>query len=172
MTPALRSTATLVVLSLLVVIGAVWGWAALTAPFPQREDPPVCVATTLSPGDVLTRDQVVVSVFNASNRTGLASVTMDKLLERGFVAGSTGNAPTRAKATKIYSSNADDPTVRLVQAQFRGAKVVPGEVLGEGVVVVVGQNFKDLSAKGPDSLTVETEVSACLATAPSELGAV
>lgn len=169
MAPALRSAATLCVLVLLVLVAAVWGFAALTSPFPEREQPPVCAATQLNAGDTLHRDRVVVSVFNASNRTGLASVTMDKLLELGFVAGSTGNAPERSRATKIFSSNPDDPAVKLVKAQFKGAKVVPGDPLGEGVVIVVGQNFKDLRAKGPDSLTVETAATACLANTVGEL---
>ena len=38
-----RSTITLAVLTMMLVVGALWGWSAMTAPLPEKSDPPTCV---------------------------------------------------------------------------------------------------------------------------------
>src|SRR5690606_23593473 len=125
--------------------GGAWGWAALTKPFPKDEQPPICVDVTVEEGTEVTRDQVVVSVYNGSRRNGLASSTQELLVERGFVGGQTGNAPAQLPKTQIWADDPDNPAVRLVKRQFRGAKIITDQpTLGVGVVVVMGQNFKNL----------------------------
>ena len=46
----------------------------------------------------------------------------------------------------------DDESVRLVARQFKGAQVVPGEDLGRGVVVVVGESYKALRKRDVESV--------------------
>ena len=164
MTGALRSGLTLAVLAVLVLVAAVWGWAALTEPFPQEQPVAICEDTTVAAGAEVRRDQVVVSVFNGSKRSGLAGATSAQLAERGFVEGDVGDAPQPAATTQIWSAEPTNPAVLLVQQQFKKAKVVTGEAIGVGVVVVVGEKFKNLKKKQVESVLAEADATFCKAT--------
>lgn len=164
MTAGLKTAITLGVLTLLVIIAAVWGWAALTEPFPQDEPVAICEDTTVPAGGEVRRDQVVVSVFNGSKRSGLAGATSAQLAERGFVAGDVGDAPSPTVTTEIWADDPTNPAVALVQKQFKKAKVVTGEQLGVGVVVVVGEKFKTLKKKQVESVLAEADATYCKAT--------
>lgn len=163
MTPGARSAATLGGLLVLVLIAAVWGWSTATKPFPRDEPVPDCIETQVSAGEQVFRDEVVVSVFNGSERSGLAAATLSGLTQRGFVAGDTGNAPEKTGTTRILSSDPENPAVALVRAQFKGAKIVPGEELGPGVTVVVGEKFKKLRRKKVESVVAEAAAVICAA---------
>ncbi|PUA82896.1 LytR C-terminal domain-containing protein [Nocardioides currus] len=152
MSAALRSTVTLLVLGLLLVVAALWGWNAMTKPFPSSEPAPLCTETTVDTGTQVFRDQVAVSVYNGSNRNGLAGATMEQLEERGFVGADSGNAPAKINGVQIWSDEPRNAAVRLVARQFKNAKVVSGEELGRGVVVVVGETFKSLRKKEVESV--------------------
>ncbi len=164
MSGALRSALTLAALAVLVVVGAVWGWAALTKPFPKDDPVAICEDTAVSAGGEVRRDQVVVSVFNGSRRSGLASATSAQLEERGFVPGDVGDAPAQTATTQIWSSDPTDPAVDLVRLQFKKAKVVPGDALGPGVVVVVGEKFQALRPKQVESVVAKADATYCRAT--------
>jgi hypothetical protein len=163
MSAGLRSAVTLAVLAGLVLIGTVWGWAALTKPFPKEEPVAICEDVTVPAGTEVRRDQVVVSVYNGSRRTGVATAASDQLEGRGFVRGAIGNAPPSA-ATQIWSDDPTNPAVDLVRQQFKGAKVVPGDALGPGVVVVLGEGFQSLKKKQVESVTTQAQASYCRAT--------
>lgn len=164
MSGALKSALTLGFLVLLMVVAAVWGWAALTEPFPEDEPVAICEDTTVTAGTEVRRDEVVVSVFNGSGRSGLAGATSAQLTERGFVAGDVGDAPTPAATTQIWSDDPTNPAVTLVRRQFKKAKVVSGEAIGVGVVVVVGEKFKALRPKQVESVVAEADATFCRAT--------
>jgi len=164
MSGALRSALTLAVLALLVVVASLWGWAAFTEPFPEDEPVPVCENATITAGSEVRRDQVVVSVFNGSGRSGLAGSTSAQLAERGFVAGDVADSPQPAATTQIWSSDPTNPAVQLVQQQFKGAEVVPGNPIGVGVVVVVGEKFTALRKKQVESVVAEADATICKAT--------
>lgn len=160
-----RSRVTLAVLVALLVVAAVVGWQAMTAPFPTAEDLPPCVETQISEGQEVFPDQVTVSVFNASSRNGLASRTMNALIGRGFVSAGTGNAPpdTKFRGVQIWADNAKNPAVALLTSQFRNVKVVTGPALGPGVVVVAGDGDVGLRRpkRSPASHTAMAAATIC-----------
>lgn len=164
MSGALKSAVTLAVLALLVVVAAVWGWAALTEPLPEDDPVAICEDTDVAAGGEVRRDQVVVSVFNGSDRSGLASSTMAQLAERGFVQGDVGDAPLPAAKTQIWSAEPTNPAVLLVKKQFRQAKIVTGDPLGVGIVVVVGEKFQNLKKKQVESVLAKSDATYCRAT--------
>lgn len=164
MSAGLRSALTLGGLVALVLVATVWGWAAFTEPFPEEEEIPICVDTPVTAGSEVRRDQVVVSVFNGSKRSGLASATEAQLEERGFVSGGIGDSPLPAASTQIWSADPTNPAVQLVQQQFKGAQVVPGDALGPGVVVVIGEKFQALRKKQVESVLAEADSTFCKAT--------
>lgn len=164
MTGAARSALTLAFLILVVAIAAVWGWAAFTEPLPEDEPVAICEDTTVPAGSEVRRDQIVVSVFNGSKRSGLAGATSAQLAERGFVEGTVGDSPLPAATTQIWSSEPTNPAVVLVKKQFKRAKVVEGDALGPGVVVVVGEKFQSLKKKQIESVVTEADATICRAT--------
>jgi hypothetical protein len=164
MTGALKSALTLAVLAVLVLFAAVWGWGALTEPLPQEEPVAICEPTDVAAGGEVRRDQVVVSVFNGSKRSGLAGSTMAQLAERGFVEGQVGDSPQPAATTQIWSAEPTNPAVLLVQQQFRRADIVTGDSLGDGITVVVGEKFKSLKKKQVESVLAEADATYCRAT--------
>lgn len=153
MSASLKSAVTLLVLAGLLLVAALWGWQAATRPFPSSEPAPLCTDVTVLTGKQVFRDQVVVSVFNGSDRSGLAGATTELLEDRGFVGADSGNAPAKVNGVQIWSDEPRNAAVRLVARQFKSAKVVSGEQLGRGVVVVVGESFKSLRKKEVESVT-------------------
>ncbi|WP_110240563.1 LytR C-terminal domain-containing protein [Nocardioides gilvus] len=165
MNKRMKSLVTLSTLTVLTLLAAVVGFAALTAPFPTAEDQPVCVTTQVAADQEVFPEQVTISVYNASNRNGLASSTLNDLVDRGFIGAGSGNAPgdKPVKGVQIWADNAKNPAVALVKGQFRKAKVVPGSALGPGVVVVVGTGKVSLrpSGKAPISATAKSPSVIC-----------
>lgn len=166
MNAAATSRVTLASLVALTVLAAVVGWFAMTAPFPTSEDLPPCVETRISNGQEVFAAQVTVSVYNASRRNGLASRTMGDMTGRGFVAARTGNVNKKVRGVQIWSSNAKNPAVALVRAQFRNAKVVKGEALGPGVVVVVGDGNISMRNVGKAPTSVKSTGPATICSPP------
>jgi len=163
MEQAARSGLTLLGLAALVVLGGLWGWSALTQPFPGRTTPPKCNATIVQPGEQVFASRVTVSVFNASERNGLARSTMAEFANAGFGEGDTGNAPRGADVARaaIWSSTPESPDVRLVASRLGpGTPVVRKEGLGVGVTVLVGDTYTQL-VKGPRSMQARNEVEIC-----------
>lgn len=158
-----RTAVTVAVLGVLLVLGAVWGWAAVTEPFPGKADLPTCVTRDVSAGDRIYPDQVVVSVFNAGTREGLAARTMQLLTDQGFAEGDSGNAPDSAKVAtaEIWTDDAANPAVRLVASRLgAGTKIVERKATGAGVMVVVGDGFDKL-VKGREFARVTESASIC-----------
>ncbi|GAB3014567.1 hypothetical protein GCM10011376_07700 [Nocardioides flavus (ex Wang et al. 2016)] len=164
MSGALKSALTLTGLTVLVLVAAVWGWAALTEPLPREEPVAICEDETVTAGSEVRRDQVVVSVFNGSGRSGLAGATSAQLGERGFVEGDVGDSPLPADTTQIWSAEPRNPAVVLVKRQFRNATVVQGDALGPGVVVVLGERFQGLRNKQVESVVAKADATYCRAT--------
>lgn len=162
--------ATLGVLVALCVFALFFGVRALTAPLPDgsiiAEDAPVCEPRDVSPGDTVGPQEVTVSVYNASNRSGMASRVMQGLMERGFSKGSSGNidAP-QVKFVQVWADKKRNPAARLVARQFGANTVVirkdASEMPGLGIVVVIGPNLKGLVDDAPTSWKSKVNASFC-----------
>ncbi len=169
-TRVITSAVTMLVLIGLLAVGAVWGWSSLFAPLPEdvttaAEPEPSCAVQTVGPDNKVRADQVQVSVYNAGTRSGLAGQTLDKLVNRGFLPGDIGNAPSDVKVRRVqvWSGVENDARARLVARQF-GKKVkvrFSDEDLGPGIDVVVGDRFGKLT-KAPRQLKVSQEQEFCL----------
>jgi hypothetical protein len=158
-----RTAVTVTVLGVILVLGALWGWAALTEPFPGKADVPTCVDRHVAAGDKVYPDQVVVSVFNAGTREGLAGRTMQLLTDQGFAEGDSGNAPDGADVAtaEVWTDDASNPAVRLVAARLGpDTLVVERKSAGAGVVVVVGDGFDKL-VKGRQFAKAREDSSIC-----------
>lgn len=162
--PRLRSTLTLAALLGLLLFGVSYGFSAVTKPFPQRAEPPVCTDTPIAQGEKIFPDQVTVSVLNAGERSGLAGRTMSQLVDVGYGRGDLANAPedTDVKRVEIWTDEPNNPDVRLV-ATYLGTKktlIVRRDTVAVGVNVVVGDRFQDLR-KGRKGFKAKSDTSIC-----------
>jgi hypothetical protein len=162
MPQAARSTVVLLGLCVLLAVLGVWGYNAATEPFPGKSDPPKCVDTPVQAGDKVFPAQVTVSVYNASDRNGLAGLTMDLLVDEGFGRGDTGNAPRDAEVdhATIWTEDPDSPAVALVASKLGRVEIEERAGRGVGVTVLVGDSFEELS-KGQRRVVAEQDTEIC-----------
>src|SRR5690349_1918492 len=121
-----KTMLTLAVLGVLLLLGIVWGWAAMTEPFPQKSASKPCNPTPYTRGQRISPPLVMVSVYNASERVGLAERTMTEFEDQGFGPGSVGNAPkANVHYAQVWSTDPRRPDVRLVASRLgKHVKVV------------------------------------------------
>ena len=157
---------TMTVLVVLLLGAAVWGWTRLTAPVPKPDlgaaSSGVCTPRDYEAGATLTAADVVVNVYNASGRSGLAQQTMTALTSRGFSAGNTGNAPegTEVARVEIRSNNIESTAVGILRANLGDPVVVTLDEDVDAVTLYVGPGWDEL--KGEEgSRTVPVAESIC-----------
>jgi len=165
-----KTPITLVVLLVVLLGAAFYGWKTIISPARDDDDPPTVAAPTCDETETFERGQVIrskdilVNVYNAGSVSGLAGETLDVLASRGFEPGKADNAPTGTHATNvtIITSDKKSPSVTLVAAQFKGkVEVVKGEDLAPGIDIVVGNEFKGVDKKAKKKLKVKEEVTTC-----------
>ena len=165
----LTTAVTLVCLMGVLVVMAVWGVKAATAPVPGDSGPdatgPGCPSEEQKVAKYVRRGEVTVSVYNSGEKSGRAQSTMDLLEQAGFKVGEVKNAPdgVRADRAAVYSTKADDPAAELVaRALGKATQVVHSdEPLGPGVDVVIGDKFKRLDPNAPKRLPLPKPVVTC-----------
>ena len=163
---------TLMVLTGLLVVGAIVGVRTLFAPLPGSDeeeelDAPAVAASCeddIRAGKRVRSKDVTVSVFNAGSQGGLAERTRSQLEERGFLPGDVGNAPDglEVQFVRVLAPTRQDPAARLVARQF-GTKTfiqVTDENYGPGVDVVVGSDFAGL-VDAPKRMRAKVDGSGC-----------
>jgi hypothetical protein len=147
----------------LVLVGVTWGWSALTRPFPHTVAQKPCYPTTYQGGQRIAPPRVLVNVYNASDRVGLAERTMTEFEDQGFGPGSVGNAPkgTVVHYAQVWTEDATRPDVKLVMSRLGPhARIAERKGGTPGVVVVVGPRYQEL-VKGLPSVKVTTTTSIC-----------
>ena len=146
-----------------MLLGITWGWSAMTSPFPHAAKDLACVQTTLPAGERVAAPDVTVSVFNASDRVGLAEATMSSFEDQGFGAGKVGNAPkgTTVFYAQVWTQQPRDPAVRLVLSRLGPhASVSRHASKGPGVTVMVGAQFTKL-VPGKSSVRANQSTQVC-----------
>lgn len=162
------TTATMVVLAVVVVAIGWWGVHELTKPFPERDASagPTCSAAEKTVTRYVRPDDVTVSVFNAGDRQGFAATTMRRFEARGFHPGSVANAPKRIKVSvaKVYTTEEDSAAAELV-ARNLGTDVpikVVGNQWGPGIDVFVGDKLGLLNQHPPSKVKLSEPITNCV----------
>jgi hypothetical protein len=159
-------------LVVLVVVLGLMGFLGVKQalkPFPggKSSSDPTCTAHK-QVQKFLTRHDVQVSVFNAGDRSGLASETLDKVEGAGFVAGNAGNAPGTAQVRRavVWTTKPEDYSAKLVALAFGPSTqvVVTKTDLGPGVDVLVGNKFHGLDQKAARRIKLPRPVDTCVPT--------
>jgi hypothetical protein len=159
-----RTSVTLGVLALLLLLGVARGLEAVSQPFPKGEEPPICVETTLSRGDILRVGGITVNVINAGRKPGKARATLEALEKRGFGGGTVSNRPDpKVRTVEIRVAGGRTPAARLVRTYVGSSsqvKIIDDPASTAGVTVVVGDRFKKVR-KGRASLRITEDATVC-----------
>ncbi len=164
----LKTLLTLGVLAVMLLVGVTWGWSAMTTPFPHKAKTKVCIPTTVQPGDRVAAPKVTISVYNATERVGLADRTMAGFEAQGFGPGKVANAPkgTVVPYAQVWTHEPQNPAVKLVISRLGPkAHIVGKDPMGPGVTVVVGAGFDKLF-DGKSSIKVRESAQICSPPAP------
>ncbi len=164
----LLTAVTLLVLLALVGAGGYYGYRELFAPLgddvsasPGGRD----CERGLRRGETVRTGDVTVSVLNAGTTNGLAGRVQGALVRRGFIAGTTDNAPDdqTVRFVRVLAPSTRDPAARLVAVQFGARTVIQRsrENLGPGVDVIVGDRFRGLEKDAPRRLRATVAGSGC-----------
>ncbi|MCC3767674.1 LytR C-terminal domain-containing protein [Streptomyces sp. UNOC14_S4] len=98
-------------------------------------------------------DEITVNVYNATPRGGLAKITADELKKRGFRIGKVGNAPElydkKVSNTGLLlgAAESSDGALKVLGTQLTGTDVRNDQRSGQDVDLILGAEFKELSAK-------------------------
>lgn len=158
-----KTIATLGALGLLLVFAVTRGLGAVTEPFPEKADPPVCVETSLVDGDVLRPSAVTVSVVNAGTRTGLASSTLNDLEDQGFARGTLANQrDDEVRTVQLWvTGGAPSPVVQLLRSYLSGqVEVIDRAGASPAITVVIGDDFAGVK-KGREQVEVADATTVC-----------
>lgn len=156
-----RTPITMVVLLMVLVGGAWWGWNSLTQSSAEQN----CVEQKL-PNNRLVPKQVVVNVYNGGAKAGKAAEVAELLKKRGFNIGKIANEPKGDKyeGVALRGTVAGAPEVVLVAGQLVQTK--PATTYDKRpdhtVDLVVGHGFSVLKAKGTPSVAVPGDSIHCL----------
>jgi hypothetical protein len=161
----LTTAVTLLVLVGILIAGLYFGVTTLFAPLPGDEEQAAdtCETTTVSEGRQLRSRQVVVNVYNAGTRSGLAGETMEAMTARGFRPGETGNAPSGSKVRRaqVWIVEGEEDAGRLV-ARNLGPKtpVKVRDDISPGIEVIVADNLRGL-AKPKRAIRARSDLEFC-----------
>jgi hypothetical protein len=158
--PRLTSPLALAAAALAVLVMALWGMNALTAPFGKDAAADSSSPTCGSSHRTIKRSDITVSVYNAGKRQGRAGVALDQLEEAGFNPGAVGNAPkgSQVRVAVVRTTKKAHPDATLVARAFgpHVPVVVTADDLGPGVDVIIGDKFSKLNPRAPRSVRVSS----------------
>jgi LytR cell envelope-related transcriptional attenuator len=170
-----KTPITLLVLLVLLLGGAFYGWKTIISPATEdktsssnnKPTPDKCERVEqFHRGQLIRADDVVVNVYNAGDVANLAEETLQDLKARGFKSGVFDNAPSRVSATNvtIITQGKLSPQVHLVAKQFKGkVQYAKGASINTGIDIVVGNDFAGIDHKAKKVLKLKKDVSTCAA---------
>lgn len=166
MTHQLRAQLTIAAAVIFFIGATAFGFNLLTKSADTTSDAPTCEARTVSAGQDVTTNLIKVNVFNASERSGLASKVNIALQRNGFLGGRIGNSTggITTKTVAIVTKDKDDPQVKLLAEQFKDTAeyAAPTPTTGSDLTVVVGDDYKGLAKDAPRSVKSDRRLDFCL----------
>jgi hypothetical protein len=163
---------TLTVAVAVFVVGGISGFLLLTAGTDKPATAePGCKNEVIAAGSPIDSNVVTVNVFNASARSGLANRAKLDLQKNGFRGGQIGNSQsvTKPRRVAILTNDPTDPRVALVAAQFKDKVeyAAPDISVDDGVIVVVGDNYRGVNPDATTSTTSTKDLTVCVPVTPT-----
>lgn len=163
-------TIVLVIVAMGVVFGLGFGVATLirgdslplvaTPTASPSPTPSPCVTTMITPAQVLpVKDEVVLNVYNATKKKGLAAQAALDFKREGFRINKIENDPRNAKVAGVgeirFGPNAAD-AAKLVEYYLAGATMVELDRASDRVDVALGRGYTQLADGGAVAAALAT----------------
>ncbi|TAM65506.1 LCP family protein [Mycobacterium sp.] len=144
------------------------GTGASKAPTTRKSPTPAPEAqhqqiTTTSPSGVTVR------VSNATTQSGLAATATSQLKHDGFNVMSPDDYPSSVTATTVLFSPGNEEAAATVASSFANAKVQRVSGYGQVVQVVLGPDFKSVTAPSPSGSSMSLQIERGSSNAPAKL---
>lgn len=130
------------------------------SPTPEAQHEQV---TTTSPSGVTVR------VSNATTQTGLAATATTQLKRDGFNVMTPDDYPSSVTATTVLFSPGNEEAAATVASSFANAKVQRVSGYGQVVQVVLGPDFKAVTAPSPSGSPMSLQIERGSSNAPAKL---
>ena len=141
-----------------------------SAPTTKKSPPPTAApegrreqVTTTSP------DEVTVRVSNATPHSGLAATATSQLKRSGFNVMSPDDYPSSLTATTVFFSPGNEQAAATVASAFANSKVARVSGYGQVVQVVLGPDFKSVTAPAPSGSSLSVQIDRSPVTTPTKL---
>jgi LCP family protein required for cell wall assembly len=141
-----------------------------TAPTTKKTPPPNAAVeaqpqqvTTTSPQDVTVR------VSNATSQTGLATTASGQLKRDGFNVMTPDDYPSSVSKTTVLFSPGNEQAAATVASTFANSKVQRVSGYGQVVQVVLGPDFKSVTAPPPSGSSVSVQIDRSPGNMPTKL---
>jgi hypothetical protein len=108
---------------------------------------------------------VTVQVSNSTGKTGLAAVATSDLEHHGFNVMTPDDSPSSLKSTTVFYSPGNEPAA----ATFANSKVARVTGIGRVVQVVLGPDFRAVSAPPPSGSSVNVQIDYTTSSSPTTL---
>jgi hypothetical protein len=142
----LRSAITLLALVVVVVGAALLSWRNVTDPTTSNgATGPTCAPR--APSEAPTPSDIVLNVYNATARDGVAADVAEKMAERGFTIGDVANDPLSGNvesSAQVRTSPEHQSWASVVMGHVASAEFVPDERSSDTVDLVIGGEFEKL----------------------------
>ena len=119
--------------------------------------------TTTSPKDVTVR------VSNATTQSGLATTATSQLKRNGFNVMTPDDYPSSVNATTVLFSPGNEQAAATVASSFANSKVERVSGYGQVVQVVLGPDFKSVTAPSPSGSSISVQIERGSGSAPTKL---
>ncbi len=130
------------------------------APAPEAQHEQI---STTSPSGVTVR------VSNATTQSGLAATATSQLKQDGFNVMSPDDYPSSVSGTTVLFSPGNEEAAATVASSFANAKVQRVSGYGQVVQVVLGPDFKSVSAPSPSGSSMSLQIERGSSNAPAKL---
>ena len=139
-----RRTAITLVLTLLLLFSAFWwAWSYIRTGEPSAV--PATPASTIAPGACIDAKAVTINIYNATNRTGLARLSANALVDAGFTVGKVANWPeeggVQSFGTIRFGPAVEEAATGFVEHYGQPLLLRPLEREGMEIDIVLGDSF-------------------------------
>ncbi|BCQ07243.1 LytR family transcriptional regulator [Mycobacterium heckeshornense] len=116
-----------------------------------------------------TPQEVTVQVSNSTGKTGLAATATNELRHYGFQVMAPDDYPASLKGTTVFFSPGNEQAAATVAATLPNSKVERITGIGQVVQVVLGPDFRAVSAPPPGGSSVSVEIDRGAGNPPTKL---
>jgi LCP family protein required for cell wall assembly len=116
-----------------------------------------------------TPAEITVQVSNSTGKTGLAATATNELRHQGFKVMTPDDYPSPLKGTTVFFSPGNEQAAATVAATLPNSKVERVTGIGQVVQVVLGPDFRAVSAPPPSGSSVSVEIDRGANSTPTKL---